>query len=200
MSRSCDTRARLLEAALDLIWSHSYGSVGVEQICERAGVNKGSFYHFFASKSDLALEAYEEHWRRQRPEYDAIFSPQVPPVERLVRWCRCILEGQHGRFEKTRHVCGCPYVNIGSELGTQDDRLRAKAAELMDRGLRYLESTLAEAHRDGILPGNDPRKEARLVACAVTGLMVEAKVRNDPQILRDLEPMVLRLVGAPETA
>ena len=47
---------------MELIWEQSYGSVSVDVICERAGARKGSFYHFFPSKSDLAAVAIEDHW------------------------------------------------------------------------------------------------------------------------------------------
>ena len=44
-------KARLTEAAMDLIWHNSYGATSVDAICERAGAKKGSFYYFFKSKS-----------------------------------------------------------------------------------------------------------------------------------------------------
>src|SRR5882757_3141217 len=94
MTRTTDTRERLLSAALDLIWSGSYGTVGVEEICARADVRKGTFYHFFPSKADLVVAAYEAHWQEVKPSYDAIFSTAVPPLERLALWCGLICEKQ----------------------------------------------------------------------------------------------------------
>jgi AcrR family transcriptional regulator len=55
----CDAKQRLLDTAIDLIWEQSYGAVSVDVICERAGTKKGSFYHFFPSKSDLTVAAIE---------------------------------------------------------------------------------------------------------------------------------------------
>jgi len=40
MKPECDTRQRLLETAMDLIWEQSYGAVSVDVICERAGAKK----------------------------------------------------------------------------------------------------------------------------------------------------------------
>lgn len=127
MGRTSDARERLLAAALDLIWMSSYGGVSVDDICAKAGVKKGSFYHFFPSKADLALAAYEEHWQHKQPQLDALFSAQFPPLERLSRWCQIVYETQRDLFEKFGHVCGCPYANVGAELATQDDRIRAKS-------------------------------------------------------------------------
>lgn len=195
MGRTSDARERLLAAALDLIWTSSYGSVSVDDICQRAGVKKGSFYHFFPSKADLALAAYELHWDSKRPMLDAIFSPQVPPLERLERWSRQVYEIQKANFEKFGHVCGCPYVNVGTELATLDDRLRAKSEELLTRGLKYLESAIADAQRAGLLEVDDVHAAATLVGSAAMGLILQAKVQNDPEVLRDLHPAVLKLLG-----
>src|SRR5271165_2514696 len=79
MGRTSDAKEKLLQVAFDLIWQQSYGAVSVDDICVRAKVKKGSFYHFFPSKSDLAVAAYEEHWQAIRPRYDGLFSPLVPP-------------------------------------------------------------------------------------------------------------------------
>src|SRR5580704_15932053 len=52
-----DTRTRLLDAALRVIRNKGYGSSTVDEICREAGLSKGSFFHYFRSKEDLALAA-----------------------------------------------------------------------------------------------------------------------------------------------
>ena len=47
-------------------------------ICKRAKVNKGSFYYFFKTKTDLVVAAYEEHRRLKEPDYERIFAAQNP--------------------------------------------------------------------------------------------------------------------------
>ena len=195
MGRTSDARERLLSAALDLIWTSSYGSVSVDDICQRAGVKKGSFYHFFPSKADLALAAYELHWETKRPMLDAIFSPQVPPLERLRRWSDQVYDLQKSHFEKFGHVCGCPYVNVGTELATLDDRLRAKSEELLGRGLKYLESAIADAQRAGLLKVDDVHAAATLLGSTAMGMILQSKVQNDPEVLRELHPVILKLLG-----
>ncbi len=49
------TRARILEAALDQFAAHGYEAASVDEICARAGVSKGAFYHHFESKQALFL-------------------------------------------------------------------------------------------------------------------------------------------------
>lgn len=73
MPRKSDAQERLMNAAMDLIWENSYGSTSVDAICEKAGAKKGSFYHFFESKSELAVKALEADWQRKKARMDEIF-------------------------------------------------------------------------------------------------------------------------------
>lgn len=199
-ARTSEAKERLLQVGFDLIWTQSYGSVGVEEICERARVHKGSFYHYFPSKADLALEAHEENWRERQPVLDRIFSPQNPPVERLRQWCAHLQERQRQKAEKYGHVCGCPYGSLGVELATQDERIRAKIQELTERHIKYLESALVDVQRQNLAPIKDPSALAVQVYSAVLGMMLLCKIRNNLELLRYLEPTVLGLVGIRQSA
>lgn len=198
MAKPSDTKEKLLQVAFDLIWNQSYGSVSVDHICERAHVNKGSFYHFFNSKSELAVEAYEENWREKQPEMDRIFSPQNPPLERVLLWCEYVRNRQSQKAEKYGHVCGCPYASLGTELATQDEKIRAKSQEIMDRTIRYLESALRDAVREELIVLEDPAAGARRIYTAVLGLLLFAKVHNDLGGLKDLESVIMDMAGAKE--
>jgi TetR/AcrR family transcriptional repressor of nem operon len=56
-----DSKARLLDAALHVIRAKGYSATRVEDICEAASLTKGSFFHHFKSKEDLALAA-ADYW------------------------------------------------------------------------------------------------------------------------------------------
>src|SRR6266487_2138353 len=103
MGRVSDAKQRLMDAVRELIWRGSYGSTTIDQICEKAGVKKGSFYYFFDSKADLAETAIEEEWQRRRKDLDAIFSPTVSPLERLRKYCEFSYQFQR----EIQAQCGC---------------------------------------------------------------------------------------------
>ena len=94
MPRVSDAKDKLTDAALALIWESSYGATSVDDICSKADVRKGSFYHFFKSKSDLEIAALEEHWQRSRQQWNDIFSPSVPPLQRLEDYFNYVTEKQ----------------------------------------------------------------------------------------------------------
>ena len=72
-----------MSAVAELFWTGSYDSTTIDQICGKAGVQKGSFYHFFDGKAALAEAALDREWRNYRPKLDAVFSASVPPLERI---------------------------------------------------------------------------------------------------------------------
>ncbi len=196
MGRTSNAKERLLQVAFDLIWQQSYGCVSVDDICARAKVNKGSFYHFFPSKSDLTIAAYEEHWQQNRPHYDRIFSPLVPPLERLENYCKHAYERQREKYQKTGRVLGCPFGCLGSELSTQDEKIRAKSQEMFERLCKYIENTLRDAHKEGLIEKADFAAKSEAVVCFLMGMLLQAKLRNDPEVLKNLAPTILQMAGA----
>jgi TetR/AcrR family transcriptional regulator, transcriptional repressor for nem operon len=59
--RALQTRSKLLDAALQVIRAKGYSATTIDDLCTAAGVTKGSFFHHFSSKEDLAVEA-TKHW------------------------------------------------------------------------------------------------------------------------------------------
>jgi TetR/AcrR family transcriptional repressor of nem operon len=196
MGRTSDAREKLLSVAFDLIHESSYGSVSVEQICQRAKVNKGSFYYFFKTKTDLVVAAYEVHWRLKEPNYERIFSRQNSPLKRLLLWCDYVRKTQKQRHQKYHRVCGCPYTSVGGELATQDKKVRLETQDLIDRFVKYLSGAIADAIKDGSASAGDPETKAMLVHAFVVGLLLRAKIYNDLKILRHLEAGLFALIGA----
>ncbi len=200
MKKTNLTKEKLLQVGFDLIWDSSYGSVSVDDICKRAGINKGSFYHFFPSKADLVVEAYEEHWKEKRPMMDRMFSPSVPPLERIQNWLRTMYEIQKEKAEKYGHVCGCPFASVGSEIATQDEKIRGRLEALMNGCKKYVESAIADAIREGSVTVKDPVAAANSMNTLLLGMLLEARVQNDLKVLDGAETTVLDFLGAKAVA
>jgi len=143
MGRVSDAKPRLLEAAIDLVWSRSYGAVTVDDICEQAGVNKGSFYYFFKSKDELVAAALDAKWDEVRPDFDRIFSPSRPALDRLRDAFEYLYKRQKELHDKHNCVLGCPFSSVGTEIIAADRILRDSVQRMMKAKLRYFESRCA---------------------------------------------------------
>lgn len=195
MGRVSDAKERLMRAVRELIWTGSYGSTTIDQICEKAGVKKGSFYYFFDSKADLAVAALDEEWERRRPELDALFSPTVPPLERLKKYCDYGYRFQSEIKAKCGCVLGCPLFSLGCEVSTQEDRLQKKVQGILDQKRKYLESALRDAHAAGLIHAPDAAAKARILYAYYQGLLTEARIQNNLEILREAARGTLELLG-----
>jgi len=195
MRQDNTTKQKLLETAMELIWVSSYGSVGVDDICKRAGVSKGSFYHFFPSKSDLAVQALDERWRMMQLDLDRIFSSQKPPLERIYAYCDYIHERQKQMHSRTGKVCGCPFASVGSEMSLQDEKVRQKSQDYFDGGVRYLEGALRDAAHEKRMALGDLHEQARQIYSYIMGVLFQARIENKLESLKYLKSGVTQLLN-----
>src|SRR6201997_89324 len=193
--KECESKLKLLRTAHELISRQSYGSVGVDQICEQSGVKKGSFYHFFRSKSELTVAAYEYHWDQLRAALDRVFSVQKTPLERLDSYFNHIYQNQKERFERVGRLLGCPFVSLGCELSTQDESIRLMAQKISEGKRGYLENTIRDRLDRGDISAADPRAMADELHTYIVGLVQEAKIANDIRVLDRLKSGAYRLLG-----
>jgi TetR/AcrR family transcriptional repressor of nem operon len=190
-----ESKRKLLETAMEMIWESSYGSVSVEDICTRAGVNKGSFYYAFKSKSDLAVAAFERHWETKQPLLDKIFSSQTPPLKRLDDYCELIIRDQKEKYESFGKMLGCPFCSVGSELSTQDEKIRLKTGQMGVRLIKYLESMVRDLAAAGLIEVKDTKELAEEIYSYIAGVLVQAKIENSLKHVERLQHGVMRLLG-----
>jgi TetR/AcrR family transcriptional repressor of nem operon len=188
-------KERLTDAAMDLMWRNSYGTTSVDAICDQAGAKKGSFYYFFKSKSELAAAALEADWNKKKAEMDTIFSPSVPPLERLDRYFDFV----HNRLSELQKKCGsilgCPFVSVGSEVSTQDQVVRETIDRIMDRKLNYFISAVRDAAAQGLIDAPKPEARARALFSCYQGTIAQARIQNDVELMRDFKNVAKEVLG-----
>ena len=200
MGRVSDNRNKLMDAVLELIWTGSYGSTTIDHICDKAGVRKGSFYYYFDSKADLALAAIDAQWQIVRAECDALFSPTVAPLQRLKDYFEFGYRFQSQMREKYGHVLGCPLFALGAEVCTQEQALQKKIQEILGYKLKYLETAIRDAHAEGLIEAPDPLTKARMIHAYYEGLLTQARIQNDVEVLREASEGAFAILGIKTTA
>lgn len=189
--QTASTRARMIAAMADLMWHSGYSAVSVEDICKKAKANKGSFYHFFASKAELAVVVCETEWEQHRTLLDTVFSPERRPLLRIREFLRLVEAEQVAKHAQYGFVVGCPFCTLGSEMATQDETIRRRITAIFEAHWRYLETALRDAVAEGSLsPAMDVRAKAEEIDTLMTGAMLSARIRNS------FEPVGAALVNA----
>ena len=190
-----ETKQKLLETALDLIWENNYDCVGIVQFCTQAGVTKVAFYHYFKSKSELAAAALEARWLNVRNSFDRVFSPQNTSLERVDYYCELIVSMQAEKHAQTGRVLGCPFISTGQS--TREDKLRSISVEITERMTKYFTSLVVDAQREGIVDKDlDASDIARYMYVFVQGILTIGRVKNDLESVKnDLKPGLLRILG-----
>ena len=195
MGRSSDTKARLLQTVTDLVWKHSYGAVTVDAICESAAVQKGSFYHFFDSKTELAMTAFDELWVNFKAQLDQVFAPTTPPLERIRNYFQFHYETQLRLKEKYGRVLGCPFGCMGGELVMQNEAVSARVREILAYSPKCLETALLDAQTANLVKMDDIHARAASLFSFLEGTLLQARIFNDIELLRRMPEQAMRLIA-----
>lgn len=104
-----NARERILETAGRLFFEKGYSGVGINEIIEKAGTAKASFYQYYPSKESLC-----EAWLRSVHDNSEDFRSELltkccSPVEKLT----CYFD-QLEKFLINGGFRGCPYSNTGA--------------------------------------------------------------------------------------
>lgn len=184
-----DTRYRLIGSARDLIYSRSYAGVGVAEICDRAEVKKGSFYHFFPSKRELTLAVIDD--LRVTLEDRVLipaFARDLPPMQRFQRFIDALYAFQRGTAAVSGRLLGCPFGNLALELATSDEDIRRRLAAVFAGIQARFEQVLTEAVSAGEIGDIDVPATAQAMLAYMEGVLMMAKTANDPSLIKKLGP------------
>ncbi len=178
------TQEKLLKAAMALMLGKGYPATSVDEICDKAGVSKGSFYHAYGSKEDLSLALLDwYHAGGSQRIFDGPFN-QLPPQERMFAFVDRIKE-----VSREIWGSGCLLGSLGLEMANTHPKIRQRVADLFNR----LEKRLAEIFAPAA-QGEDGRKLAEDFLVMMEGAILLARVSGDWSVVhRGFDNFKLRL-------
>jgi TetR/AcrR family transcriptional repressor of nem operon len=92
-------------------------------------------------------------------------------------------------------VLGCPLFTLGAEVCNQDQKLHRKIKEILSQYHTYLESAIRDAHAQGIIDAPNPGAKARMLFAYSEGLLTQARILNDAEVLREMADGVMGILG-----
>lgn len=175
-----ESKSKLLDAALYVIRSKGYSATRVEDICAAAGLTKGSFFHHFKSKEELALAA-AEHFSSMA---DGLFATALyrglrDPVDRVlgyVEFRKTILLGELPQFT-------CLLGTMVQEAYETHPKIREVCDRYIASHARMVEADIAEAIASRGIQGDWTAESLAFYTQAVLqGSFVLAKAQNSAEI------------------
>lgn len=175
------TRDRLLEVGAQAFSDLSFNSCGLSEILRRAGVPKGSFYHYFESKEDFGIALIE----RESAEYVECMRPLVEdharsPIERL----RAVFEMGREECIKNGPARRCLIPKLALETAQLSESVHAAVKRAYERWSGQLAAIIREAQARGEIAR---RHDADHLAGVLVMLWEGATIRM--QIDRSLQPL-----------
>jgi len=174
-----DTKTLLLEAGIELMYEKGYTNTGIQEVLQRVGVPKGSFYHYFESKEDFALAIIEQHQRNSRAKIErTLENAELSPITRLRNFCNeCKQDLEASNCRK-----GCLIGNLSQEMADQSERLRSALSGVMARWRDYFSTCIQEGQATGEISQAWPAaKMAELFLCGWEGAIMRSKSSKTPE-------------------
>lgn len=82
--RRAHTRARLLDAAGQVLVARGYAKTTIEDVCAAAGYTRGAFYSSFESKQDLVLALFDHHSAHRLDQLEGLLHHPAPGAARRI--------------------------------------------------------------------------------------------------------------------
>jgi TetR/AcrR family transcriptional repressor of nem operon len=177
------TKEKLLDAARGLMLEKGYTATSVDDVCEAAGLTKGSFFHYFEGKEDLARVLAQRFYESMREVHEsAPYRQKKNPLDRVFGYVDFLM-GLSGRPEMAK---GCLLGMFAQELSATHPKIRSVCASCLADSAARLAQDLEEAKAQYAPRARwSPKSLAEYLSATVQGAIILAKAKQDPAVVRE---------------
>jgi len=195
-SRGAATKARIVEAANQLMFERGVALTTLADVRTASATSKSQLYQHFADKNALVREVIEfraeallAQQRRRLEKVDSLRGLELWRDEMVER--NALRDGAYG----------CPLGSIANEIADHDEDTRRIIANHFDEWLQIIVDTIDRLKARGVLRGDaDPRTLASGLLAALQGGYLLAKTSRDVNLMRVAVDMAIAQIRAFSTA
>jgi TetR/AcrR family transcriptional regulator, transcriptional repressor for nem operon len=173
-------RQKLLDAALSVVRTKGYAATTIDELCAKAGVAKGSFFHHFKNKEALAIAA-ADYWSEMTGAFfeAAPYHQHADPLDRILGYIdfrKAILTGKISEFT-------CLVGTLVQEAYETCPAIRKACDASISGHAAKVEADIAEAiKRHGIRADWTARSLAFHTQAVLQGAFILAKAKGGAEI------------------
>lgn len=174
------SKERLLDAAIYLFCARGYTATRVDDICEHAGLTKGSFFHHFSSKEDLALASIRRWEALNSATSDSTLYRFLPdPVDRLLGYVDFRKTLLRGELPEYTSLAG----TLLQEIYLTHPTLRQVCDESISEHAALLETDIEAAMKlRGLQTSWTAASLALHIEAVLQGAFILAKAKDSPAV------------------
>jgi TetR/AcrR family transcriptional regulator, transcriptional repressor for nem operon len=182
-SRSRESKAVFLDAATDVFRSKGYSATRIEDVCAAASLTKGSFFHHFSGKEDLALAA-AAHWNSKTGQFfvNADYHRLADPLDRLMAY----IEFRKSLIKGTLPEFTCFAGTLIQETYATHPEIRDACEQSISQHAARLEPDIGEAMRKYQVNADwTPQSLALHMQGVIQGAFILAKAKQEPELVTE---------------
>ncbi len=185
-------KEQIIDKGIELMRKNGYNGTGVQHVLKACGIPKGSFYNFFESKQDFALQAIEKYANQNIADLEKIIeSNKMGPTQQLNKFFNDLAQFYKSRgFKMT-----CLMSIISFEMGSSDRKISQKIKEKFGK----IKKLIARALKKG-QDRNEFRKDIGSAALAdylidsFNGALITMKYEQSDRAIRQFLKINLRFI------
>ncbi|MDA5134314.1 TetR/AcrR family transcriptional regulator [Psychrobacter sp. ANT_H3] len=146
-----DTRAHLLAIGYQLIAQKGFTAVGIKQILDTAGVPKGSFYHYFASKEAFGEAIIEHYFDNYKNRLEAITAEKISAQQKIYNYFQNWYDTQQKGCDHEK----CLVVKLSAEVADISETMRKALYAGYQQTINWIAVQIKAGWADGSIPHPD---------------------------------------------
>ena len=187
-----NTKQKLIQIGAKLFLAHSYHGTGINDILKACEVPKGSFYNYFKSKEDFALEVvmYQMNNNADFVKQN-LCNEQLAPIDRVSEYLDSISQG----LVDCHFAMGCPFGTLAQEMANLSPKLREILTKAFQIQLKHLVHCILLGQQQGVIKSSlNADETAGFIMSSLQGAQIMAKTFLSDQPLHEVRHIVVDIL------
>ena len=190
-----EIRKKLLDVGVSMFLDQGYHGTGIQEVVDKAGIPKGSFYNYFKSKEDFGSKTII-YFAEQFNEFLNVIAKdsEKDAYSAINRFFNDFID----TYEKKNCKDGCLIGNFAAEISDTSELNRVTMSKCMNEWRDILGLVLLRAQEQGKIRDDIQALElADFLLNSIEGSLLRMKLQTNTEPLKQLKEMFLKYVKKP---